>query len=42
LGLRLSDANINPSTGLATDYLTRINEAVMLLDMLANLPGIPR
>lgn len=42
VGLRLSDANINPSTGLATDYLNRFNEAVMLLDMLATLPGIPR
>ena len=37
-GLRLSDANINPSTGLATDYLNRFNEAVMLLDMLATCP----
>ena len=42
VGLRLSDANINPSTGLATDYLNRFNEAVMLLDMLATLPGTPR
>jgi len=38
IGLRLSDANINPSTGLATDYLNRFNEAVMLLDMLATCP----
>src|SRR6188508_2238366 len=38
VGLRLSDANINPSTGLATDYLNRFNEAVMLLDMLATCP----
>jgi hypothetical protein len=37
-GLRLSDANINPATGLATDYLNRFNEAVMLLDMLASCP----
>jgi hypothetical protein len=37
-GLRLSDANINPETGLATDYLNRFNEAVMLLDMLASCP----
>jgi hypothetical protein len=36
VGLRLSDASINPS--LATDYLKRINEAVMLLDMLATCP----
>jgi hypothetical protein len=38
VGLRLSDANINPSTGLATDYLNRFNEAVTLLDMLATCP----
>jgi hypothetical protein len=37
-GLRLSDANINPATGLATDYLNRFNEAVMLLDMLSTCP----
>jgi hypothetical protein len=37
-GLRLLDANINPATGLATDYLNRFNEAVMLLDMLATCP----
>jgi hypothetical protein len=37
-GLRLTDANINPATGLATDYLNRFNEAVMLLDMLATCP----
>src|SRR5258708_8636323 len=35
---RLSDANINPATGLATDYLNRFSEAVMLLDMLASCP----
>jgi hypothetical protein len=34
----LSDSNINPETGLATDYLNRFNEAVMLLDMLASFP----
>ena len=39
-GLRLSDANINPATGLATDYLNRFNEAVMLLDMLAACPEL--
>ncbi|HEY6024688.1 MAG TPA: hypothetical protein VIV34_11000 [Pseudolabrys sp.] len=37
-GLRLTDANINPATGLATDYLNRFSEAVMLLDMLASCP----
>lgn len=31
-------ANINPATGLATDYLNHFNEAVMLLDMLAQCP----
>ena len=35
---RLSDSNINPATGLATDYLNRFSEAVMLLDMLAGCP----
>jgi hypothetical protein len=29
-GLRLSDAQINPATGLATDYLNRFNAAVMI------------
>ena len=37
-GLRLSDAQINPSTGLATDYLNRFSEAVMLLEMLSAGP----
>lgn len=31
---RLADANINPATGLATDYLNHFNEAIMLLEML--------
>ena len=35
---RLADANINPRTGLATDYLNHFNEAVMLLEMLAACP----
>jgi hypothetical protein len=34
----LTDARINPATGLATDYLNRFNEAVMLLDMLSSCP----
>jgi hypothetical protein len=34
----LTDTSINPATGLATDYLNRFNEAVMLLDMLSNCP----
>ena len=32
---RLADANINPVTGLATDYLNHFNEAIMLLEMLS-------
>jgi hypothetical protein len=35
---RLIDAHINPETGLATDYLNRFSEAVMLLDMLSSCP----
>jgi hypothetical protein len=31
----LTDARINPTAGLATDYLNRFNEAVMLLDCRA-------
>ncbi len=31
-------ANINPQTGLATDYLNHFNEAVMLLDMIPDMP----
>ena len=27
-------ANINPRTGLATDYLNHFNEAIMLLEMI--------
>src|SRR4029434_7877344 len=34
----LTDAHINPETGLATDYLNRFSEAVMLLDMLSSAP----
>ena len=37
-GLRPTDANINPETGLATDYLNRFNEAIMLLDMMSTCP----
>jgi hypothetical protein len=33
-----TDANINPATGLATDYLNHFNEAIMLLEMLASCP----
>jgi hypothetical protein len=34
-GARLTDANINARTGLATDYLNHFNEAIMLLEMLS-------
>lgn len=35
---RLSDANINPVTGLATDYLNHFNEAIMLLEVVSSCP----
>ena len=35
---RLAEANINPATGLATDYLNHFNEAIMLLEMLSSCP----
>jgi hypothetical protein len=35
---RLADANINPATGLATDYLNHFNEAIMVLEMLSACP----
>jgi hypothetical protein len=35
---RLARANINPITGLATDYLNHFNEAIMLLEMLSAMP----
>ena len=34
----LRAANINPRTGLATDYLNHFNQAVMLLDMIPDMP----
>jgi len=34
----LRAANINPGTGLATDYLNHFNEAIMLLEMIPDLP----
>lgn len=34
----LRAANINPRTGLATDYLNHFNEAIMLLEMIPDLP----
>jgi hypothetical protein len=36
---RLQAANINPRTGLATDYLNHFNEAIMLLEMIPDMPG---
>jgi hypothetical protein len=36
----LTDTSINPATRLATDYLSRFNEAVMLLGMLSNCPEV--
>jgi hypothetical protein len=35
---RLQAANINPRTGLASDYLNHFNEAIMLLEMIADMP----
>jgi hypothetical protein len=35
---RLVHANINPTTGLATDYLNHFNEAIMVLEMLSAMP----
>jgi len=34
----LGAANINPRTGLATDYLNHFNEAIMLLEMVPDMP----
>jgi hypothetical protein len=35
---QLAKANINPTTGLATDYLNHFNEAIMLLDLVSAVP----
>jgi hypothetical protein len=35
---RLSETNINPLTGLATDYLNHFSEAIMLLEMMLEMP----
>src|SRR5215471_12091386 len=35
---RLAGTNINPATGLATDFLNHFNEAIMLLEMLPMAP----
>jgi hypothetical protein len=37
---RLIDANINPETGLATDYLNHFNEIVMMLELLPAMPDM--
>lgn len=34
----LTAANINATTGLATDYLNHFNEVVMLMEMLPDMP----
>lgn len=36
----LAAANINPQTGLATDYLNHFNEVAMLIDMLSAMPDV--
>ena len=36
---QLRAANINPHTGLATDYLNHFNEAIMLLEMVPDMPA---
>ena len=36
--VRLAEVNINPATGLASDYLNHFNEAIMLLEMLPICP----
>src|ERR1700744_35506 len=35
---QLRAANINPRTGIATDYLNHFNEAIMLLEMIPDMP----
>jgi hypothetical protein len=35
---QLRAGNINPRTGLATDYLNHFNEAIMLLEMVPDMP----
>ena len=37
---RRTDANVNPLTGLATDYLNRFIEAIMLMEMAASCPDL--
>jgi hypothetical protein len=35
---RLADAHVNPRTGLASDYLNHFSEAIMLLEMIIDIP----
>lgn len=35
---QLRAGNINPRTGLATDYLNHFNEAIMLLEIIPDMP----
>lgn len=37
---KLADANINPTSFLATDYLNHFNEIVMLMEMVPDMPDI--
>ena len=37
---RVSGTNIHPETLLATDYLNHLNEPLMLLEMLADMPDL--
>ena len=36
----LAAANINPETGLATDYLNHFNEVAMLIGMVSDMPDV--
>ncbi|MCB1507441.1 MAG: hypothetical protein KDI98_01345 [Hyphomicrobiaceae bacterium] len=36
----LEAANINPTTGLATDYLNHYNEIIMLIEMVPEMPDV--
>lgn len=37
---RLREANVNPATGLATDYLNLFNEALMLISLIGEAPEL--
>lgn len=37
---QLINANVNPGTGLATDYLNLFNEAIMLFEMGLDMPDM--